>query len=145
MYLLFIWVGTKWFWCGLRQGPPLPMARVMDVAHFKIIKSKLHIKNKYIGNFMYQTWAAGVFCILYSVFCILYCMLGVWCTEDLLQLWMGGGGDTVNSLRPATLLQILREVWSEMWIFTCIQKIFSFFLDLFQSPYMGILTLYETK
>jgi hypothetical protein len=34
------------------RPPPLPMATLMDVAHFKIIKSKLHIKNWYVGNFM---------------------------------------------------------------------------------------------
>jgi hypothetical protein len=33
-------------------------------------KPKRHIKNRYIGNFMYMS-----FLQVYSVFCILYCML----------------------------------------------------------------------
>ncbi len=33
----------------------------------KIIKSKRHIKNRYIGYFMYMSFAAAVFCIVYSV------------------------------------------------------------------------------
>ena len=33
-----------------------------------------------------------------------------------------------------TLLQILREVWSEMWIFTCIQQIFSIYRTCFNPP-----------
>jgi hypothetical protein len=43
------------------------MANVMDIASIKIIKSKRQIKNRYIGNFMFMSFASGVFCILYSV------------------------------------------------------------------------------
>ncbi len=32
------------------------------LAPIKIIKSKCHIKNRYIGNFMYISFAAAVFC-----------------------------------------------------------------------------------
>ncbi len=56
------------------QGPPLPMAQVMNLPPIKIIKSKRHIKNRYIcGNFMYMKFAAALFCILYSVFCSACC------------------------------------------------------------------------
>jgi len=42
------------------QGPPLQMAQVMDIARFKIIKSKGHVKNGYIGNSMYMSfWSIG--------------------------------------------------------------------------------------
>ncbi len=37
------------------------------IASIKIIKSKRHVKNRYIGNFMYMSFAAGVLCIPYSV------------------------------------------------------------------------------
>jgi hypothetical protein len=33
----------------------------------KIIKSKRHIKNRHIGNFMHMSIAAAVFCILYCI------------------------------------------------------------------------------
>jgi hypothetical protein len=33
----------------------------------KIVKFKCHIKNRYIDNFMYMSFAAAVFCILYTV------------------------------------------------------------------------------
>ncbi len=46
-------------------------------APITIIKSKRHIKNRYIGNFMCTSFATCVFCILYSVFCILYSVLYV--------------------------------------------------------------------
>ncbi len=49
------------------------MALVMDIASVKIIKSNRQIKNRYIGNFMFMSFAAGVFCILYSVFCTACC------------------------------------------------------------------------
>ncbi len=40
----------------------------------------------------------------------------------------------------STLLQILREVWSEMWIFTCIQQIYTLYRTCLTHPaYMGIL------
>jgi hypothetical protein len=39
-------------------------------APIKTNKSKRHIKNRFIGNFMYMSFAAAV-----SVFCVLYFML----------------------------------------------------------------------
>jgi hypothetical protein len=42
-------------------------------------KSKRHIKNRYIGNFMYMSFCilCSVFSILHSLFCILYSVLYV--------------------------------------------------------------------
>jgi hypothetical protein len=56
------------------QGPTLPMAQVMDFPRSKSLCPKRHIKSSYIGNFMYMSFAAAVFFILYlySVFSILY-------------------------------------------------------------------------
>ncbi len=62
MYLLFIWH-------GMYNGPNNGFTPI------KIIKSKCHIKNRYIGNFMSMSFAVAVFYILYYEFCILFCML----------------------------------------------------------------------
>ena len=96
MYLLFMWGGTKWLWCGQHQfwgpnsemgpenrdflgpnstrfarchfsapksqdfqGPPLTMARVLDVACIKINSSQLNLNNRYIGNFKYMRFQAS--------------------------------------------------------------------------------------
>ncbi len=59
-------------------GKSITRARVMDLP--ASIQSKCHIKNRYIGYFMYMK------------FCILYCMLWVLCASVLLQLCRVGAG-----------------------------------------------------
>jgi hypothetical protein len=44
------------------SGPTPSNGPSNQFARIKIIKSKRHIKNRYIGNFMYMS-----FCVLYSV------------------------------------------------------------------------------
>jgi hypothetical protein len=51
------------------QGPPLPMPLVMDVARLKTIEYKLHIKNRYIGNYMYMGLVAAVLCVVVRRYC----------------------------------------------------------------------------
>ncbi len=76
----------------------------------KIIKSKCHIKNWYIGNFMYTS-----FCILYSVFYILYSVLyvvsfmcmGFACSCVGIGMGMERGGRGREALPPPTTLTLL--------------------------------------
>jgi hypothetical protein len=42
------------------QGPPLPMARVMDSPPSKSLSPKSTYKNRYLGNFMHMSFAAAV-------------------------------------------------------------------------------------
>ncbi len=53
-------------------------------SRIKIIKSKRHIKNRYIGNFMYM-----IFCILYSVLFVV--SLCAWVLLQLCRLGYGEG------------------------------------------------------
>ncbi len=63
----------------------------MDLPPIKIIKSKRHIKKtaRYIGNFTYLSFAAGIFCILYSVLYVVINLLGnTDVVSDAAELWL---------------------------------------------------------
>jgi hypothetical protein len=71
------------------------MALKMDVACIKIIQSNRHIKNRYIGNFMYM-----ISCILYSVlFAVSFKYLS-FATASIVWVW--GGGRWVSPPPPPT-------------------------------------------
>ncbi len=53
-----IWASKSWGF----QGSSLPMAQVMDLPPSKSFSPIATQKSRYIGNFMYMSFAAGVWC-----------------------------------------------------------------------------------
>ncbi len=64
------------WWGQIHLGPPPTMVRSNGFATIKITESKRNIKNRYIGNFMYMSFAAAV-----SVFCTACCVSFMWFSE----------------------------------------------------------------
>ncbi len=150
--LLFLWIELLWrniiwkMWWKCRISIVMDVGATLARINYVYIYNFAKIKTSWIyGNFRSSlSWEFSLFFLFHNL-------------GKISQFFVYFISNLDNRKRIShkflhtfytnfTLLQILREVWSEMWIFTCIQQIYSLHWTCLSPPAStGILTLYGTN